>query len=204
MPLTEHGYCVAISFKLTGWVEQRICIDFALSLNIPLQKLFGWFRRPQLWSAGDWQLYQDNVPTCASRLVQNFLEKYQITHVTQPPCSTDLVPCNIWLFQKLKSPLKGKRFQTISAIQENMTGQLTAIGRTVWGPTVPTLKGTVRHHCPSIMFLVCCIFSINVSIFHITWLGTFWTHHTHTHTHTLYIYTHTHTHTNIHEHLKHF
>ena len=56
--------------------------------------------------------------------------------------SPDLVPCDFWLFPKLKSPLKGKRFQTISETQENKVGQLMAIGRTVWGPKVPTLKGT--------------------------------------------------------------
>ena len=38
---------------------------------------------------------------------------------------------DVWLFPKLKSPLKGKRFQTINEIQENMTGQLMVIGRTL-------------------------------------------------------------------------
>ena len=38
---------------------------------------------------------------------------------------------DFWLFPKLKSPLKGKRFQTINEIQENTTGQLMVIGRTV-------------------------------------------------------------------------
>ena len=53
-----------------------------------------------------------------------FLAKHQITHVTQLPYSPDLAPCNFWLFPKLKSPLKGKRFQTIDEIQKNMTWQL--------------------------------------------------------------------------------
>ena len=47
--------------------------------------------------------------------------------MTQPPYSPDLAPCDFWLFPKLKSPFKGKRFQTISEIQENTTGQLMAI-----------------------------------------------------------------------------
>ena len=58
-----------------------------------------------------WQL-QDNASTHASHLVQRFLVKHQITQDTQPHCRPDLVPCNFWLFPKLKSPLKGKRFQT--------------------------------------------------------------------------------------------
>ena len=55
-----------------------------------------------------------------------FLAKYQITQVTQPPYRPDLVPCNFWLFPKLKSPLQGKLFQTIDEIQENTMGQLMA------------------------------------------------------------------------------
>ena len=58
------------------------------------------------------------------------------------PNSPDLAPCDFRLFLKLKSPLKGKRFQTNHEIQECMMGHLMVIGRTVWGPKVPTLKGT--------------------------------------------------------------
>ena len=53
-----------------------------------------------------------------------FCVKYQTTQMTQPPYSPDWVPCDFWLFPKLKSPLKGKRFQTINEIQENRMGQL--------------------------------------------------------------------------------
>ena len=82
-------------------------------------------------ATGDWQLHHDNAPAPASHLMQSFLVKHQITQVTQPPYSSDLVPCDFWLFPKLKSRLKGKRFQTIDEIQENKMGRLMAIGRTV-------------------------------------------------------------------------
>ena len=48
-----------------------------------------------------------------------------------------------------------------------------AIGRTVWGSRIPTLKGTEAY-----IIVLCTLFpisSINVYIFHITWLDTFWT-----------------------------
>ena len=35
----------------------------------------------------------------------------------------DLVPCDFWFFPRLKSPLKGKRFQTVDEIQENRTAE---------------------------------------------------------------------------------
>ena len=44
-----------------------------------------------------------------------------------PLYSPDLVPCDFWLFPKLKSLLKGKRFQTIDEIQKNTLGQLMTI-----------------------------------------------------------------------------
>ena len=105
----------------------------------------------------------------------SFFAKDQITQVIQPPYSPDLAPCDFWLFSKLRSPLKGKRFQTIDEIQENMMWQLVAIGRIVWGPEVPMLKGTeVSLSCVQCsLYLVSS--SINVSIFHITGLGTVWT-----------------------------
>ena len=45
-----------------------------LRLNIPPWKLFGWFRRLQLWATGDWQLHHNNTPAHASHLMQFFGE----------------------------------------------------------------------------------------------------------------------------------
>ena len=61
-----------------------------------------------------------------SPLSQSFLARHQITQVTQPPI-THIWHCDFWLFPKLKSPMKGKRFQTIDETQENMMEQLMAI-----------------------------------------------------------------------------
>ena len=65
------------------------------------------------------------------RLMHRFLAKRQITQVSQAWYSPDLVPCDFWIIPKLKSPLKGKKFQSIDEIQENTTGELMATGRTV-------------------------------------------------------------------------
>ena len=107
-------------------------------------------------------------------ILGSFLAKHQITHVTQFPYRLHLASFNFWLSPKLKSSLKGKRFQTIAEIQENTMGQLIAIG-TVWDPKVPTLKGTEASLSYVQCFLYVISSSINVSIFHITWLDSFWT-----------------------------
>ena len=92
----------------------------------------------------------------ATGLVQSFLVKHQIIQVTQLHYSLDLVPCAFWLFQKLKIPLKGKRFQAINEIQENTMGQLILIWRTVCGPRVPTFKGTKA----SLSYVQCFLYRI--------------------------------------------
>jgi hypothetical protein len=38
------------------------------------------------------------------------LAKHHITQVCQLPYSPDLPPCDLWIFPKLKSPLKERRF----------------------------------------------------------------------------------------------
>ena len=85
-------------------------------------------QKAEAMATGDWRLHHDNTPAHASCLMQSFLTKHQITQVIQPLYSPDLVPCDFWLFPKLKSPLKGKSFQTVDEILENTTGQLMAIG----------------------------------------------------------------------------
>ena len=90
----------------------------------------------------------------ASRLLQRFLAKHQITQVTQLHYSSDLTPWNFWIFPKLKLPWKGKRFQTVNEIQENMAGQLTVTGE-LWEVPGCLLWRGLRHHCP--VYNVSCV-----------------------------------------------
>ena len=143
-----------------------------LNLNIPPWKLFGWFRRQQLWATGDWQLHQDHMSVHTSHLMQSILVKHQLSQVTQPPYRPDLASCDFWLFPKLKSPLKGKKFQTVNKIQENTMGSWWWLGELCEVTRCVLWRG-LRFPYLCTLFLVSS--SINVSIFHITWLDTFWT-----------------------------
>ena len=51
----------------------------------------------------------------------------QKTVVPQPPYYADLAPADFFLFPKLKSSLKGRRFQTEEGIEENSIRDLRAI-----------------------------------------------------------------------------
>jgi len=84
-------------------------------------------KRPQLWMNQGWVLHHDNAPAHSSFLVHNFLAKNEATIVPQPPYSPDLAPVDFFLFPKLKSTLKGRRFDTFDETQKNSTKELFAI-----------------------------------------------------------------------------
>jgi len=69
----------------------------------------------------------DNSPAHPSLLIRSYLAKHQTSIVPHPPYSPDLVPADFFLFPKLKTTLKGRRFQTIEEIQENAIRELRAI-----------------------------------------------------------------------------
>ena len=65
----------------------------------PLQKIF--------WADNSWFLHHDNAPSQTALVLRDHFAK-NLTHiVTQPPYSSDLAPCDFWLFPKLKRPLRG-------------------------------------------------------------------------------------------------
>lgn len=59
-----------------------------------------------------------------------FFEYFNKTQHSPLPYSPDTVPYNFWLFPKLKSPLKKKRFEDVEEIKQNTTRQLQAIPKT--------------------------------------------------------------------------
>ena len=156
MPLSEHVYCVAITFKVTEWVEQRICIRFCIKLEHSSMETIGMIQRAT--AMGSWWLAawsQQHALSCITCLVQSFLTKHQVTQVTQPPYCPDLAPCNFQLLPKLKSPLKGKRFQTIDErFRKIWQGSWWQLGELCEVPRCLPSRG-LRCHCP--VYSVSCI-----------------------------------------------
>lgn len=84
-------------------------------------------KRPELWRSDNWFFHHDNAPAHSALRTCEFLAKHSITVLPHPPYSPDLAPCDFFLFPKLKKPLKGRRFETISEIKANATRELKAI-----------------------------------------------------------------------------
>ena len=51
-------------------------------------------KRPDMWTAENWQLHHANAPAHSSQLIQDFLAKHGIPTVRQPPYSPDMAPCD--------------------------------------------------------------------------------------------------------------
>jgi len=75
-------------------------------------------KRPEAWTNKTWMLHHDNAPAHVSLLICEFLAKQDMIVVPQPPYSPDLAPADFFLFPKLKSTLKGRRFQMIEEIKQ--------------------------------------------------------------------------------------
>ena len=85
--LSERVSCVAGSFKMTERAEQRICIRLCVKLERSSAESIRMIQEAAATGGHlviGRQLHRDNMLTHASRLVQNFLVKHQITQVTQP------------------------------------------------------------------------------------------------------------------------
>jgi len=84
-------------------------------------------KRPELWHAGNWLLNDDNAPSHRALVTREFLAHNSIIALRQPPYSSDLAPCEFFLFPKMKLQLKGRRFDTVEEIQresQNVLGRL--------------------------------------------------------------------------------
>ncbi|XP_071558193.1 histone-lysine N-methyltransferase SETMAR-like [Temnothorax nylanderi] len=78
---------------------------------------------------GSWSLLHDYSPEHKSKMVCDFLATNHITALEHPPYSPDLDPNDFWLFPKLKSAIKGKRYNNIHDMEQALTVALETISK---------------------------------------------------------------------------
>ena len=106
-------------------------------------------KRPELWENQTWILPHDNAPVHVSLLIRSYLAKHQTSVVPHPPCSPDLASAEFFLFPKLKTTLKGRRFQTTGEIQENAIRELRAITESAFQEAFQQWKKCWEWHIAS-------------------------------------------------------
>jgi hypothetical protein len=101
---------------------------------------------PELWP-NDWILHHDNAPAHRP-LFKQFLAQKSITELEHPPYSPALAPNASWLFPKIMSALKGRKFWDTENIKrkcENGTESYSTTGIPRMFTTVATSLGQVRN-----------------------------------------------------------
>ena len=101
------------------WVptEQTVNKEYLVEVLREFRKRFCW-KRTALFKSVQWHFHQDNAPVYNSILVTEYLTKMGIKTFPQPPYSSDLAPCDFWLFPKLKEKLRGCHYEIIEEMKE--------------------------------------------------------------------------------------
>jgi histone-lysine N-methyltransferase SETMAR len=97
-------------------------------------------KRPDAWRENRWIPQHDNAPLHSSLPVRDFFAEHATTVLPHPPYSPDLAPADFFLFPKLKSTLKGRRFESIDAIKTNSLAHLCSIHKTAFQECFRTLQ----------------------------------------------------------------
>jgi hypothetical protein len=84
-------------------------------------------KRPELWNKKSWILHQDTVPAHNAIVVKQFLADKCIPMFEHHLYSLDLAPCDVYLFPKLKSVLKGTHFQSVDEVKTKMADLLNRL-----------------------------------------------------------------------------
>jgi hypothetical protein len=84
-------------------IEKQFCEDVCI-------------KSPELWP-NDWLLHHD-IPAHKMLSVKQFWAQKLITVIEHPPYSPALSQKDFWLFPKIKSALKGRKFQDTEDIQK--------------------------------------------------------------------------------------
>jgi histone-lysine N-methyltransferase SETMAR len=80
-----------------------------------------------MWHAGNWLFHDDNAPAHRVLVTREFLAHNSIITLLHLSYSPDLVPCDFFLFPKMKLQLKDRRFDRVKEIQresQNVLGML--------------------------------------------------------------------------------
>lgn len=84
-------------------------------------------KRPSLWQNQNWVLQHDNAPAHNALRTRELLSRMGTTVAPHPPYSPDLAPCDFYLFPKMKSKLKGRRFNDIHTIKSESQRVLNSL-----------------------------------------------------------------------------
>ena len=151
MPLREHVYCVAIALKMTEYVKQQICIRFCIKHEHSSMETVGMIQTAIVM--GNWFLATSWITSCAG-----FFGKALNHAGDSVPLQPRFGSMQLLAFPKPKITFEREDISDCQIDSGIYDGAVD--GRTVWGPKVPTLKGTEV----SLSYVQCFLYLVSSSI----------------------------------------
>ena len=143
MPSSEHVYCVTVTFKMTEWVEQWICIKFCHKLEHSSMGTIQMIQKPAAignwWLAASSRQCTHSCITSHAKLFSEISNRPGDIVLLQPRFGT------LWLLAFPKTKITFEREEISDCQTHSGKYDWAADGnweRTVWGPKAPTLKET--------------------------------------------------------------
>ena len=141
MPLSEHVYCVVTAFQVAEWAEQGVCIEFCIKLEHSSEETIWMIQKAAAMDKG-WLAALSLQYTCSYIISAEIFCKTSSHPGDSAPLQHRFCTLSFLDLPQTKILFENPGWKANHEIQENMTRQLVAFGRTVWGPKVLTLKGT--------------------------------------------------------------
>ena len=170
--VSEHVYCVAVIFKIVEQGEQRICIKFCIKLEYSSAGTIWMIQKAK--AMGNWWLAVSsphNAYSCITSCAEIFGETSN-----HPSDSASLQPRfgTLWLlaFPKIKITFEREEISACQWGLRNYNGPADGVWENCVRSQGAYFEGDWGVIVPCTMFLVSS--SVDVSIFEITWLDTFW------------------------------
>ncbi len=86
-------------------------------------------KRPQMWHRNSFWLHHDGASAHQSDPVMNFLNATHTKILPHPPYSPDLAPSDFFLFNHIKSRMRGLRFATLEELRTKVDFEIRQIGQ---------------------------------------------------------------------------
>ena len=157
MLLSEHVYCVAVTFKTTEWVEQWICIKFFVKLEHSSMRTIQIIEKDTVmgnwWSAASSQQCTCSCTTSRAVFWTNIKSPRWLSPLTAQiwcPATSGFSPNwnHLW---------KGRDFRLSVRFRKIWQGSWWQLGELCEVPRC-LLWRELRHHCP--MYNISCIFYV--------------------------------------------
>ncbi|KAI6648177.1 Transposase [Oopsacas minuta] len=115
--ITGDETCVYFSTPYSKYKKRSWAVTATFFTEQALPNLIEYIEkyRPKTGTRG-MKILIDNASSHTAKLTKNFLDVEGLELLPHPPYSPDLVPCDFWLFPKLKIYLQGKDFNTLQAL----------------------------------------------------------------------------------------